>query len=104
MAKIELRESVQRFAEAMELKLRTHDKDRGKTGWLDIKDEDVIEDVFSLRSRIDQVIEEETHIDHEKALEEIVDVANFAMMYYDVLLRDQKEDKNETIKDESTNK
>lgn len=81
---MELRPAVRKFAEAMERKLQEHDHDRGEDGWL-------ADDPASLLPRIEEELEElkdacsPWHFSQaERARDEAVDVANFAMMIYDV--------------------
>ena len=86
MSEVVLRPEVRKFAEQMELKLRTHDKDRGPQGWLK-------SDVYWLASRI--LIEQRELVkallrwpqDIEAVASECADVANFAMMVSDVVFR-----------------
>jgi len=80
---VDLRKSVRLFAEAMELKLRTHDEERGEIGWLT----DYTCNVGYLKARLDDEIKElnGAYIDcHPKGVyEEVIDIGNFAMMIFD---------------------
>ena len=77
--------AVDKFAVAMEQKLQEHAHDRGKDGWL-------TEDVGWLLDRLKEETEElfaaivtdpEDENWTKRAMEEAVDIANFAMMIYD---------------------
>lgn len=77
---IKMRPSVQRFAEAMERKLRKHDADRGSDGWIDDDPHDLLERVH------DEYMECAFALNrngYRKAHKEAVDIANFAMMVFD---------------------
>lgn len=88
MSKIVLRPEVRKFAEQMELKLRTHDADRGPSGWRD-------SDVFWLASRIlaeqrellNALLRWPLSASDGSILKECADIANFAMMVSDVVYR-----------------
>lgn len=83
----ELRPAVRDFAEAMEMKLRTHDKDRGSDGWLEdcahVLCDRLDDEARELRKALG-VTTMSVDADHPKAAKkEAVDVANFAMMVWD---------------------
>lgn len=76
MKRIKLRQSVRQFAQAMELKLRKNDH---KGGWENCSDEYLIANIVSetaelLHDRADGLTE---------SGDEAVDIANYAMMYFD---------------------
>lgn len=94
--RITLRPAVQRFAEAMEEKLRKHDETRGEDGWdgeevgwlHDRATEELIE---ALRARVGAAaaraardFSRGAELDTDAAAE-YVDAANFCMMAFDVL-------------------
>lgn len=71
-----MRESIEKFAEAMEKKLQQHDQDRGKLGWI-VDPSCTLE--YLLGRLKDEIIEYEESEDHS----EMIDIANFAMMIWD---------------------
>ena len=82
---IQLRPEVQKFAEAMELKLRKNDH---KGGWKKCK----AADMFYRASKEFREADEELalflcegHKDPQKALGELADTANFLMMVADII-------------------
>ena len=81
MARLKLRSSVLAAAEAMERKLRTHDKDRGEAGWINNSPVALLSRVFDeymdLREALDAG-------DYDRAREEAIDVMNMAHMVFDV--------------------
>ncbi len=89
----DVRDSIKRLAVRMELKLRKHDKKRGKAGWIP-KYEDDLEDTHDhLLNRLDQeVVELHTAVRCQivtgeglgRVSDECADVANFAMMIHEV--------------------
>lgn len=92
-----MRESVRLFAEAMEAKIATHDDDRG--GWgpksTDIKDlwewmqmeglEALVHYANCLELRHTAVTDRRLHEEIIALREELIDIANLAMMLYDWL-------------------
>lgn len=77
-----LRPAVLRFACAMETKLRKHDSDRGPDGWLDCSRTWLLERIDQERDELARAVE----TGHRGTIAaEAVDVANFAMMLFDVL-------------------
>jgi len=81
---MELRPEVKAFAEAMEAKLRKHDKDRGDS-W---RDNSTIELYGRLKQEINEFVTAvftPTEPDHEKrVLDEGADAANFILFLVDV--------------------
>ncbi len=80
-----MRDSVKDFAEAMEAKLKTHDKDRGKHGWVGC-------DLYYLHARMREELYEYSRSVRDSSdgggdMDELLDVANFAMMLWDNLRR-----------------
>jgi len=75
---IKLRPALQKFAEAMEIKLRKHDKERGEVGWHE-------EDFDYLFDRLQDEMEELAKVEGNSKYTqgECVDIANFAMMIFD---------------------
>ena len=73
---IKLRPRVRRFAGLMEQRLRIHDSDRGKRGWRDDNDGDLI-------MRIEDELGELKTAPTNCIPTEAADVANFAMMVAD---------------------
>lgn len=100
---LKLRESVQWFAQEMERKLRTHDKDRGSRGWIEEHPADMFlkleAEVNELREYLPDALSRSTVtvpcpdfadldlVEAKSVLRETVDVANFAMMIADILQR-----------------
>lgn len=89
------RDCVEKFSDAMEAKLQKHDKDRGEDGWqyessMWLADR-IIAEFSELWEMLEQLnaSEDETQIKklQIKAQQECVDVANFAMMTWDNLRR-----------------
>ena len=85
-AQIKLRGSVQRFAEAMELVLRDNDH---KTGWQELCNDHLVE---RMEDELNELHVELFHIadyrepnipDIARAVHEAIDLANFAMMFFD---------------------
>lgn len=74
---MKIRPEIQKFAEAMENKLRKHDEERGETGW---RGEGFAYLLDRLEDEVDELKNIETDIDEK---EECVDIANFAMMIFD---------------------
>ena len=86
MAQIKLRQSVQRFAEAMELVLRDNDH---KTGWQELCNDTLLE---RMEDELKELHEEMCHRtdyrnpdmpDLNRGVHEAIDLANFAMMFFD---------------------
>jgi len=86
-----IREPVQWFAEQMELKLRTKDKTCGSYGWRECRN---LEGMLGLWRHLREEVEEaETEIgaaltpewNRDLCLQELVDIANLAMMLADNL-------------------
>jgi len=83
-----MRKAVSRFAEAMENKLKKHDGDRGKDGWLDMTSctpgwlfGRLTQERAELSLALDiRPYSKETR---QRIREECIDVANFAMMIFD---------------------
>lgn len=84
---MKLRPSVQAFAEAMEAKLRTHDEAKGTEGWkhdrFDALDSHLLEEWGELREAIDSQFSTDSWVS-----DELIDLANLAMMIWDNLLKD----------------
>ena len=76
-----IRPCVMRFAEAMEERLRKHDKDRGADGWR-------ADTLSSLLERIEEESDELSkaicEYNADKIRDECVDVGNFVMMISDI--------------------
>ena len=74
-----LRPSVREFALAMEDALRAHDH---KPGW---KSDPAVELFLRLEEEVNELREELVYERYSTAMQEAADVANFAMMIFDVL-------------------
>jgi len=77
---IKLRPAVQTFAEAMEKKLRKHDKDRGSDGWLNESNNYLLERAFDEWIELREATQ---RLNTKNTRQEAVDLANFAMMIFD---------------------
>ncbi len=77
-----LRPEIARFAMAMEAKMRTHDDDRGD-GWKGATPTWLIK---LLKGELDEVEKAMEEVDPKKISAELVDVANFAMMAFSLLV------------------
>ena len=78
-----IRDTDLEAAMAMELKLRKHDRRRGKRGWLKGDPDDLIGRIGEeLREAFDEI----GSGDYVRAAQELVDVMNMAMMARDVCL------------------
>lgn len=81
---MELRPAVQKFAEAMERKLRTHDKDRGEDGWQNADPESLFGRLKEETVELEMALRRDGRLESLESQAEAVDVANFAMMIWDV--------------------
>jgi len=79
---MKIRKEVMKFVEAMELKLRKHDKEWGKTGWRGDKKLGLGPASNEILINGVQDNLKEYLISHKK--KELVDIANFCMMLYDI--------------------
>ena len=78
----EMRTSITEFAEAMEAKLATLDDEKGPRGWL--YDESTVEWLLDrLQDEVNEARKSFRECDAKGVCEEVVDVANFAMMIKD---------------------
>lgn len=78
---VRLRPSVEKFAQAMEEKLRKHDADRGPSGWSG----DGVERLFDRLSDESNELFDAIYVDDsaDEVMSEATDVGNFAMMIFD---------------------
>ena len=92
MSKMKIRKEVMWFAEQMEKKLRSHDYDRGKRGWVEDSPLRLLCELSKEREELrTEVVRCSTMnfkwhptIDLNPVIEETADVANFAMMVADL--------------------
>lgn len=78
-----LRPAVQQFAEAMEAKLRTHDANKGPDGWRGADIDDLLCLFDGEVDEMNSVLVEEDGEPDRRIAEELIDVANYAMMIWD---------------------
>jgi len=105
-AQLDLRPCVARFAQEMERRLRYHDDDRGEYGWRDDEECDCKWALGRIQDEVDEAsrplaetsscdpcphcggTKERPDPDYEDAALEAVDIANFAMMLWDLALHE----------------
>lgn len=78
----DVREEVANFAVAMEEKLAKHDDGKGESGW---RKDDTFALLQRLREETQELADDLRFLRLGDAMEECTDVANFAMMIWDVL-------------------
>jgi NTP pyrophosphatase (non-canonical NTP hydrolase) len=81
---LDMRPEVRAFAQAMERKLTERDEEYGEAGW---RSDDAANMIGRLREEMGEVQREQRKINPEGVMSELVDVANFAMMAWDLLRR-----------------
>jgi len=79
---MELRETIEWFAGYMESKLREHDKDKGKHGWVDCANSHLFDLIKTEVLKLEKAL---SNMDHCSitVMRSAADLANFAMMIAD---------------------
>lgn len=83
---MEIRHCIMEFACNMEEKLRIHDENKGRAGWVDMKPKKLLELLMGEILELSDVMIDPKY-DSQKAISECADIANYSMMIVDIIKR-----------------